>query len=144
MFFIGQKINYSRVTKQKLEIINFEIQVYDHRTSSQIKTKPESGCFINGIYLEGARWDVNLHYLVQPQPLELFSLLPPILLKAIAHQKDQNKIYKCPMYKTVIRQGMLDSTGHSTNYVMDLQLAIGKTNENWQQAGVASFLSLKH
>ena len=103
MFFTAQKINYARLMKQKLEVINFEIQVIDHRVVSQLRQKPDKGCYIHGIYLEGAKWDSTNHFLAQPLPLELFSLMPPILLKAISHQKDVNQIYQCPLYKTVLR-----------------------------------------
>ena len=29
-----------------------------HKTATEIKKKPEHGCFIRGLYLEGASWDL--------------------------------------------------------------------------------------
>lgn len=48
------------------------------------------------------------------------------------------------MYKTLLRKGDLDSTGHSTNFVMDLRIPTNVEYDKWIQAGVAAMLSLKY
>jgi hypothetical protein len=44
--------------------VNFEVQVVDHRTTAQLKQKPDKGVYIHGIYIEGARWDSKMHVLM--------------------------------------------------------------------------------
>ncbi len=49
-------------------------------------------------------------------------------------EADPTKItaYVCPMYKTSTRAGTLSTTGHSTNFVMYLQLLhAGKGQDHW-------------
>ena len=45
----------------------------------------------------------------------------------------------CPVYRTAIRQGDLTSTGHSTNYIMHINLPISTntTPEFWIKRGIA-------
>ena len=52
--------------------------------------------------------------------------------------------YSCPMYKTPDRRGILSTTGHSTNFVMDARIPIGEdsTPAHWTKRGVAMLLSL--
>lgn len=35
---------------------------------TDVKEKPESGCYIYGIFLEGARWDFKKHIINHPYP----------------------------------------------------------------------------
>lgn len=41
------------------------------RNAETIKKKPEHGCYIQGLYLEGASWDIEAGCLVRQQPKEL-------------------------------------------------------------------------
>lgn len=130
-----------------------------------ITSKPaDGGCFIYGLYLEGARWDMTRHSLVDPMPKELFSKMPVMHLMPISHRNAQSSgIYRCPVYKILTRTGTLSTTGHSTNFVMWIEIPSEKKSswrsalvsetsrsvqladqEYWIKAGVACFLSLRY
>jgi len=51
--------------------------------------------------------------------------------------------YKSPMYKVLSRTGTLSTTGHSTNFVVYLELPSDQEQDIWIRAGVAVFLALK-
>jgi len=47
------------------------------------------------------------------------------------------------MYKVLSRTGTLSTTGHSTNYVVMMELPSDRPQNDWIKAGVACFLALK-
>lgn len=86
-FITGNLQNYARKYVIAVDRIEFEVKVMDHMNYTEVKEKPENGCYIYGIYLEGARWDSKKHYIANPYPKELFSDLPMVHLLPIEDRK---------------------------------------------------------
>jgi len=47
------------------------------------------------------------------------------------------------LYKVLSRRGTLSTTGHSTNFVLFIELTTDEDAAIWVKAGVAMFLALK-
>ena len=52
-------------------------------------------------------------------------------------------VYQAPLYKILTRAGVLLTTGHSTNYVMNMEVSSKQPQDYWIRAGVAMFLALR-
>jgi len=75
-------------------------------SASDLKTSPEDGCYIRGLYAEGARWDMTESQLTESRPKELFTEMPIIWLIPESNRKPVlSGIYECPVYKTLTRAG---------------------------------------
>jgi len=144
-FVTGTLQNYARKHVIAIDRIAYDFKILDDRTHHDIKEKPEDGCYIYGMFLEGCRWDSKRHMLGQSKPKELYTDVPLILLVPVAdRQPPEEGVYNCPIYKVVSRAGTLSTTGHSTNFVMFIELPSKEVEDVWIKAGVAGFLSLRY
>lgn len=107
--------------------------------------------------MEAARWNRETHFLDESWPKILYDQLPIlIMIPKIKQTKDENtsslsieKItpptmayYKTPIYKTSARRGTLSTTGHSTNFIMYLDLPSNKLPHHWINRGTAALCQL--
>ena len=52
------------------------------------------------------------------------------------------ELFVCPVYKTLDRRGTLSTTGHSTNFVVEVPLPTRVPSVVWVRRGVALILAL--
>jgi dynein heavy chain len=108
--------NYARKHKYPIDTVSFNF-ILQAEEWTQLKNKPEDGVYIRGLFLEGARWDKDLRYLSESMPKVLF-VPAPIMHWIPIRKADVPKYphYKCPVYKTSDRRGVLATTGHSSDF----------------------------
>ena len=72
--------------------------------ASELTTRPDNGCYIRGLFLEGARWDMDTFELAESRPKELYTDMPVMWLIPTANRKQsESGMYVCPVYKTLTR-----------------------------------------
>ena len=104
------------------------LQITDHYS---IRKGPNDGVYIYGLFIENAKWDMENRCLEEPAPGEMHSQIPVIhfqpkyhapknskeevsglkLKQSALEEEDDTEIYKCPVYKTSARAGVLSTTG---------------------------------
>lgn len=162
-FMTGTLQNYARRHVLPIDSISFNFEVLD-KEADELTERPEDGCYIHGLFIEGARWSKETHGLEDPIPKELYAVMPPLHLQPVQNRVSPTEgIYRCPVYKILSRAGTLSTTGHSTNFVVWIEIPssrptvlrqslVSETNANvrfadqeaWIKAGVACFLSLRY
>lgn len=129
----------------EIDKLAFEYYVKDDIKPESITQKPPDGCYIFGMYLEGCKWDLEKHELNDSDPKKLFVDMPVMFLIPKENRaRPETGIYDCPLYKVLLRAGTLSTSGHSTNFVMDLELQSSREQSEWVKAGVAAFLALRY
>jgi len=95
------------------------------------------------MFLEAAGWDAEAHELCESQPKVLFAPAPVMHFQPAEISSFRDiPAYTCPLYKTSERRGVLSTTGHSTNFVMDVRLPSRQPQSHWIKRGTAMLLSL--
>jgi dynein heavy chain len=152
-FLTGTLQNYARKNKLPIDTLEFSFTVLD-RPYEELTEKPEDGCYIRGLFLEGARWNSEKRVLDDSVPKQLYTELLPMHFMPIQHRKKPTSgVYRCPVYKVLSRMGTRSTTGHSTNFVLWIELPSDRRDtinnleladsDYWIKAGVAAFCSLR-
>jgi len=65
---------------------------------------PETGMFIHGLYMEGARWDAKKMAIADSIPKELHPVMPVLHVQGKVHgEYSKDGIYMAPVYTTSMR-----------------------------------------
>ncbi|KAJ9460653.1 Dynein-1-beta heavy chain [Diplonema papillatum] len=138
-FLTGTKQNFARKEGLSIDTISFNtILVAD---GSNL-THPDKGAYVDGLFIEGARWDKNKNSIIESRPKELFTTMPEVWFQPERSRKKPENQYICPLYKTLARAGTLSTTGHSTNFVLPLEIPTEQPESHWIKRGVACVLAL--
>uniref|UniRef100_A0A4W6F8M2 Dynein axonemal heavy chain 1 n=1 Tax=Lates calcarifer TaxID=8187 RepID=A0A4W6F8M2_LATCA len=143
-FLTGTLQNYARRYSASIDTIGFDFKVMV-KSVSEMTEKPDAGCYIHGLFLEGARWDNGAGQLTESRPKELYTEMAVIWLIPKPNRKPPTSgVYICPIYKTLTRAGTLSTTGHSTNYVIAVELPTDHSQRHWIKRGVALICALDY
>ena len=85
-FITGVMQNHARKYQLPIDTITYGYGMYDDPVDS-VTEAPSDGAYIYGLYLEGARWDMQTQQLEESRPKELFTDLPIVHLQPIANRK---------------------------------------------------------
>uniref|UniRef100_A0A803YQF6 Dynein axonemal heavy chain 1 n=1 Tax=Meleagris gallopavo TaxID=9103 RepID=A0A803YQF6_MELGA len=141
-FLTGTLQNFARKSVISIDNISFSFKVRES-DRFELSHPPSEGCYIYGLFLEGARWDTSAFQLAESRPKELYSEMAVIWLLPVANRKPPAAgIYLCPIYKTLTRAGTLSTTGHSTNYVIAVEIPTDKPEKHWIKRGTALICAL--
>lgn len=139
-FLTGSVQNYARAKKIPIDLLVFDFQVLkvDYETAY-----PAWGVYVQGLFMDGGRWDRKKHTIAEQFPKILNDSVPAMwLFPKLKSEFDEGIRYKCPLYKTLERKGVLATTGHSSNFVLAFFLPSDKPSAHWIKRSVALLLQL--
>ncbi|XP_069511343.1 dynein axonemal heavy chain 17 [Ambystoma mexicanum] len=95
---------------------------------------PREGSYVHGMFMEGARWDMQSGGIAEARLKELMPSMPVLFIRAIpVDRQDTKNIYECPVYKTRMR---------GPTYVWTFNLKTKEKPARWILAGVALLLQM--
>ncbi|XP_075256614.1 dynein axonemal heavy chain 10-like [Convolutriloba macropyga] len=112
-------------------------QVTHWADADEVTERAHQGCFVSGLYLEGAAWDKNNSCLIKQRPKELIVDLP--ILKVIpieAHKLKLQNTFRTPVYTTSQRRNAM-----GVGLVFEADLATTEHISHWTLQGVCLVLN---
>jgi dynein heavy chain len=113
-----------------------------YREASDVPDRLEFGTYIEGVYLEGADWNVDEMCLTQQQPKQLVARTPVLKIIPIEATdlriKDQG-LLGTPVYYTQQRRNAM---GVGFCFEASLRMPVGDKASRWVLQGVALFLNI--
>ncbi|XP_021930622.1 dynein heavy chain 12, axonemal isoform X3 [Zootermopsis nevadensis] len=139
-FLAGAMQNYARKHSVSIYHLQFDFEIL---SVESVSSSPNDGVYVNGLFLEGARWDRRASHLCESHPRVVWDEMPVIWLKPTDKSVLRvGKRYVCPLYTTSERHGILTTTGHSTNFVLAILLNTEESPSHWIKRGVALLCQL--
>uniref|UniRef100_W5KGP5 Dynein, axonemal, heavy chain 1 n=1 Tax=Astyanax mexicanus TaxID=7994 RepID=W5KGP5_ASTMX len=126
-FLTGTLQNFARHAMLQIFILHPQVM---KQPVVELTKRPESGCYIHGLFLEGARWDPLAGLLTQSRPKELYTEMAVIWMIPVPNRKPpQSGVYICPIYKTLTRA---------------VELPTDQSQQHWIKQGVALICALDY
>ncbi|XP_043973511.1 dynein axonemal heavy chain 11 isoform X1 [Gambusia affinis] len=95
---------------------------------------PREGAYIHGLFMEGARWDIESSIISEAFLGDLTPAMPVLYVRAVpAEEQELRNTFECPVYRTKQR---------GSTYVWAFHLRTKEPPPHWVVAGVALLLSV--
>lgn len=139
-FLTGSVQNYARAKRIPIDLLIFDFEV---RKVDYEDTSPDWGVYVHGLFMDGGRWDRKTYAIGEQYPKILNDNMPVIwLYPQMKTEFVEGSRYRCPLYKTLERKGVLATTGHSSNFVLAFYLPSDQPSAHWIKRSVALLLQL--
>ncbi|CAF3538826.1 unnamed protein product [Rotaria sordida] len=112
-------------------------QVTQWETLEDVNERAHQGCFVTGLYLEGASWDIQRSCLTRQKPKVLIQELPVMKVIPIeSHKLKLQNTFRCPVYVTSDRRNAM-----GVGLVFEADLATHEHISKWVLQGVCLILN---
>ena len=113
-------------------------EVTKFTSPDMVPEKLKHGCYISGLYLEGAAWDIENSALKRQDPKVLVTELPVLRVVPIEASKLKlHNSFKTPVYVTQSRRNAM-----GVGLVLEADLATSEHSSHWVLQGVSLSLNI--
>ena len=131
--------NHSRKYSVPIDKLSFEAKVLPDAVDSLAHPAPD-GAYVHGLFFDGARWDPDKACLIDCDSNVVYTSCPVLQIIPRVDFVHPKADYRCPVYRTAERAGVLSTTGHSTNFVVALNIPSEEDPRKWTMRGAALLL----
>jgi dynein heavy chain len=111
--------------------------VTHYLTAEDVTERAHQGCFVTGLFLEGAGWDAKKRHLIRQKPKQLIQELPVLKIIPIeAHRLKLQNTIRTPVYVTSQRRNAM-----GVGLVFEADLATVDHVSHWVLQGVCLILN---
>lgn len=128
---------YSRSNGISVDVLGFEFVVQDYEDPHEITGPPSEGILVYGLFMDGAKWNYELSCIDHQDYGVMFVQAPVIQFVQCQNYRPDPVQYTLPIYKTSVRAGTLSTTGHSTNFVLSIEVDTMEAPDTWILCGAA-------
>lgn len=129
----------ARSQDSSMEEVSFQHRVMTAlEDASDVRTPPETGVFLFGVWLDGAHWDGQADTLASRRPRDVLCLMPVIhFLPQRHYTPDPTCTYRAPWYQTLARGSSAEAARSPGDFIDVVYLPSDNGSERWTLAGVA-------
>lgn len=156
-FLTAVLLNFARKKKVAVDSLEFDFRVIPVEQEKRYAVgtdAPDNGCFVHGLFLDGASWDGRRNVLKDPSPGQLYQSMPHIWF--IVREKrgwdllrlkyNNLHAYECPLYITTKRTSEIIKQSGIESWILDVKLPYSRTSEanseTWTIRGVGLITQL--
>ncbi|SPP80284.1 dynein heavy chain 10, axonemal [Drosophila guanche] len=111
--------------------------VTNYADPDDVEERPATGCFVHGLYIEGARFDMSTNQLARSHPKVLVEELAILAVEPIeAHRLKLQNTFLAPVYTTSLRRNAM-----GVGLVFEANLATSEDLSHWILQGVCLTLN---
>merc|ERR1712151_527281 len=122
----------SRKNAYSLDSMRVQMDITSMVNASTVECQPDNGTYVHGLFMEGARWDLEEDCIAESKPKELYPTMPVMHIIAVTvDMVKEGGVYECPIFGTTI---------HGPTFVFSGPLRTKVDPNKWILAGVALVL----
>lgn len=131
-FLTGIVQSYARSHQVPIDLLKLDFGFTNMEAEGVMEASGE-GVLVCGLFMSGARWCRESSLIQESLPRVIYDKLPVIKVRPVEKSglAERIGVYRCPVYKTSIRQGSISSTGVSTNYVLTMNVPTDREENHW-------------
>jgi len=142
-FMTGILQMHARHYQIPIDSLSFSFKILnDKESAADVAEPPADGVFIEGFFLDGARYDRETGMIADSKHKVMNDTMPVIHFVPTSNFKRNPADYEAPLYKTAVRAGVLSTPGASSNFIVPVDIPTDKNPDYWVRMGTALLCAL--